>query len=128
MSKLKHAVYGLNSILNLNNNLQGTQDLIGIDTTYDLTVQAHACVIGHINVIPEVPLGTISPATSALGIRFCCVELRRREQVQAACLRVKASASYLFKSYKVNYGIISQPLYFMNSKSPSLIFPSLTNL
>jgi hypothetical protein len=55
--------------LNLNNNLQGTQDLIGIDTTYDLTVQAHACVIGHINVIPEVPLGTLA-ATSALGIGF----------------------------------------------------------
>ena len=55
--------------LNLNDYVQGTQDLIGIDTTYDLTVEARACVIGHINVVPEVQLGTVA-AASMLALGF----------------------------------------------------------
>jgi hypothetical protein len=47
----------------------GTQDLIGIDTTYDLTVEAHACLIAHINMVPEVELGTLV-AVSAMALGF----------------------------------------------------------
>jgi hypothetical protein len=54
--------------LNLNSHEQGTQNLIGIDTTYDLTVEANACVLAHINMVPEIPLGTLAAASMmALG-------------------------------------------------------------
>jgi hypothetical protein len=47
----------------------GTQDQIGIDTTYDLTVEAHACLIANINMVPEVELGTLV-AVSAMALGF----------------------------------------------------------
>ena len=36
------------------------QDLIGVGTCFELTVSTNLCVIGFINVVPEVPLGTLT--------------------------------------------------------------------
>jgi hypothetical protein len=36
------------------------QDLIGIGTTFELTVSSNVCVLAYITVIPEVPLGTLT--------------------------------------------------------------------
>ena len=36
------------------------QDLIGIGTTFELTVSTNVCVLAYITVIPEVPLGTLT--------------------------------------------------------------------
>ena len=45
------------------------QDLLGIGTTYELTVSTNVCVIAYITVIPEVPLGTLT-AGIACGFAF----------------------------------------------------------
>jgi hypothetical protein len=55
--------------LDLTDNLR--QDLIGIGTCFELTVSTNLCVIGFINVIPEVPLGTLTAAV-ACGLAFVC--------------------------------------------------------
>jgi hypothetical protein len=44
--------------LDLNDN--DRQDLIGIGTTFELTVSTNVCVLAYIMVIPEVPLGTLT--------------------------------------------------------------------
>jgi len=36
------------------------QDLIGIGTTFELTVSTNVCVLAYILMIPEVPLGTLT--------------------------------------------------------------------
>jgi hypothetical protein len=36
------------------------QDLIGIGTTFELTVSTNVCVLAYILIIPEVPLGTLT--------------------------------------------------------------------
>lgn len=47
------------------------QDLIGIGTTFELTVSTNVCVLAYIMVIPEVPLGTLTAgAACALGFVF----------------------------------------------------------
>jgi hypothetical protein len=46
------------------------QDLIGIDTAFQLTVCTNVCVIAQINIIPEVPLGTL---TAGLACAFAFV-------------------------------------------------------
>jgi len=46
-----------------------TQDLIGIGTTYELTVSTNVCILAHISVIPEVPLGTLT-AVAACAFAF----------------------------------------------------------
>lgn len=45
------------------------QDLIGIGTTYELTVATNVCVLAYILVIPEVPLGTLT-AGAACAFAF----------------------------------------------------------
>jgi hypothetical protein len=45
------------------------QDLIGIDTTFQLTVRTNVCIIAHILVVPEVPLGTLT-AGAACAFAF----------------------------------------------------------
>ena len=45
------------------------QDLIGIGTTFELTVSTNVCVLASILVIPEVPLGTLT-AGLACGFAF----------------------------------------------------------
>ena len=47
----------------------GRQDLIGIGTTFELTVSTNVCVLASILVIPEVPLGTLT-AGAACGFAF----------------------------------------------------------
>ena len=44
--------------LDLNN--ENRQDLIGIGTSFELTVSTNVCVLAKISVIPEVPLGTLT--------------------------------------------------------------------
>jgi hypothetical protein len=48
---------------------EGRQDLIGIGTTFELTVSTNVCVLAYILVIPEVPLGTLT-ACAACGFAF----------------------------------------------------------
>jgi hypothetical protein len=48
---------------------EGRQDLIGIGTTFELTVSTNVCVLASILVIPEVPLGTLT-AGVACGFAF----------------------------------------------------------
>jgi len=45
------------------------QDLIGIGTTFELTVSTNVCVLAYIFVIPEVPLGTLT-AGAACAFAF----------------------------------------------------------
>jgi hypothetical protein len=45
------------------------QDLIGIGTTFELTVSTNVCVLAYIMVIPEVPLGTLT-AGAACAFAF----------------------------------------------------------
>jgi hypothetical protein len=45
------------------------QDLIGIGTTFELTVSTNVCVLAYITVIPEVPLGTLT-ACAACAFAF----------------------------------------------------------
>jgi hypothetical protein len=45
------------------------QDLIGIGTTFELTVSTNVCVLAYISVIPEVPLGTLT-AGAACAFAF----------------------------------------------------------
>lgn len=45
------------------------QDLIGIGTTFELTVSTNVCVLASIMVIPEVPLGTLT-AGAACAFAF----------------------------------------------------------
>jgi hypothetical protein len=47
----------------------GRQDLIGIGTTFELTVSTNVCVLAYILVIPEVPLGTLT-AGAACAFAF----------------------------------------------------------
>jgi len=47
----------------------GRQDLIGIGTTFELTVSTNVCVLAYITVIPEVPLGTLT-AGAACAFAF----------------------------------------------------------
>jgi hypothetical protein len=50
---------------------EGRQDLIGIGTTFELTVSTNVCVLANILVIPEVPLGTLTAcAACCLGFVF----------------------------------------------------------
>jgi hypothetical protein len=46
--------------LYLDLNDEKRQDLIGIGTTFELTVATNVCVLASILVIPEVPLGTLT--------------------------------------------------------------------
>jgi hypothetical protein len=46
--------------LYLDLNDEKRQDLIGIGTTFELTVSTNVCVLAYIMVIPEVPLGTLT--------------------------------------------------------------------
>ena len=47
------------------------QDLIGIGTTFELTVSSNVCVLAYITVIPEVPLGTLTAGLAcAFGFVF----------------------------------------------------------
>jgi hypothetical protein len=48
---------------------EGRQDLVGIGTTFELTVSTNVCVLAYILVIPEVPLGTLT-ACAACGFGF----------------------------------------------------------
>jgi len=48
---------------------EGRQDLIGIGTTFELTVSTNVCVLASILVIPEVPLGTLT-AGAACAFAF----------------------------------------------------------
>jgi hypothetical protein len=45
------------------------QDLIGVDTCYNLTLDANAVVIAHINMIPEIEMGTLA-AVSLMAFGF----------------------------------------------------------
>lgn len=45
------------------------QDLIGIGTTFELTVSTNVCVLAYILLIPEVPLGTLT-AGAACAFAF----------------------------------------------------------
>jgi hypothetical protein len=45
------------------------QDLIGIGTTFELTVSTSVCVLAYIMVVPEVPLGTLT-AGAAVAFAF----------------------------------------------------------
>jgi hypothetical protein len=45
------------------------QDLIGIGTSFELTVSTNVCVLAYIMVIPEVPLGTLT-AGAACAFAF----------------------------------------------------------
>jgi hypothetical protein len=55
--------------MDLNHNRR--QDLIGIGTTFELTVSTNVCVLAKILVIPEVPLGTLTAGlTCASGFVF----------------------------------------------------------
>ncbi|MGD6852053.1 MAG: hypothetical protein ACQCN6_08345 [Candidatus Bathyarchaeia archaeon] len=47
----------------------GAQDLIGVDTCYNLTLDADAVVIAHINMVPEIELGTLA-AVSLMAFGF----------------------------------------------------------
>jgi len=51
------------------------QDLIGIGTTFELTVSTNVCVLAKILVIPEVPLGTL---TAGLACTFGFVFWKKR--------------------------------------------------
>jgi hypothetical protein len=55
--------------LYLNLDDEGRQDLIGIGTTFELTVSTNVCVLASILVVPEVPLGTLT-AGVACGFAF----------------------------------------------------------
>ena len=47
------------------------QDLIGIGTTFELTVSTNVCVLAYITVIPEVPLGTLTAGLACVfGFMF----------------------------------------------------------
>jgi hypothetical protein len=47
------------------------QDLIGIGTTFELTISSNVCVLAYITVIPEVPLGTLTAGLAcAFGFVF----------------------------------------------------------
>jgi hypothetical protein len=45
------------------------QDLIGIDTTFELTVATNVCILAYILAVPEVPLGTLT-AGAACAFAF----------------------------------------------------------
>ena len=53
--------------LDLNDNQR--QDLIGMGTCFELTVSTNVCVLAYIQVIPEVPLGTLT-AGAACAFAF----------------------------------------------------------
>ena len=53
--------------LDLNDN--DRQDLIGMGTCFELTVSTNVCVLAYIQVIPEVPLGTLT-AGAACAFAF----------------------------------------------------------
>ncbi len=55
--------------LYLDLNDDARQDLIGIDTTFELTVATNVCILAYISVIPEVPLGTLT-AGAACAFAF----------------------------------------------------------
>jgi len=55
--------------LYLDLNDERRQDLIGIETTFELTVSTNVCVLAYILVIPEVPLGTLT-AGAACAFAF----------------------------------------------------------
>jgi hypothetical protein len=55
--------------LYLDLNDEARQDLIGIGTTFELTVSTNVCVLAYITVIPEVPLGTLT-AGAACAFAF----------------------------------------------------------
>jgi hypothetical protein len=55
--------------LYLDLNDEARQDLIGIGTTFELTVSTNVCVLAYISVIPEVPLGTLT-AGAACAFAF----------------------------------------------------------
>jgi hypothetical protein len=55
--------------LYLDLNDKARQDLIGIGTTFELTVSTNVCVLAYILMIPEVPLGTLT-AGAACAFAF----------------------------------------------------------
>lgn len=55
--------------LYLDLNDEARQDLIGIGTTFELTVSTNVCVLAYILLIPEVPLGTLT-AGAACAFAF----------------------------------------------------------
>jgi hypothetical protein len=55
--------------LYLDLNEEARQDLIGIGTTFELTVSTNVCVLAYITMIPEVPLGTLT-AGAACAFAF----------------------------------------------------------
>ena len=57
------------------------QDLIGIGTTFELTVSTNVCILAYITVIPEVPLGTLTAgAVCAFAFVFWKKGGRLKEQ------------------------------------------------
>jgi hypothetical protein len=57
--------------LYLDLNDEKRQDLIGIGTTFELTVSTNVCVLASILVVPEVPLGTLTAGLAcAFGFVF----------------------------------------------------------
>jgi hypothetical protein len=55
--------------LDLNDYDSDRQDLIGIDTTFELTVSTNVCILAYILAVPEVPLGTLT-AGAACAFAF----------------------------------------------------------
>jgi hypothetical protein len=51
------------------------QDLVGIGTTFELTVSTNVCVLASILVIPEVPLGTL---TAGVACAFAFVYWKKK--------------------------------------------------
>jgi hypothetical protein len=70
--------------LYLDFNDDGRQDLIGIGTTFELTVSTNVCVLAYILVIPEVPLGTL---TAGAACAFAFVFWKKGEYLKKQKLK-----------------------------------------
>jgi len=58
------------------------QDLIGIGTTYELTVETNVCVLAHISVVPEVPLGTLTAGAACVFAFMFWTKSRRLKKTK----------------------------------------------
>jgi hypothetical protein len=67
--EVKASTKGVWPQLYLDLNDERRQDLIGIGTTFELTVSTNVCILAYIMVIPEVPLGTLT-ADAACAFAF----------------------------------------------------------
>jgi hypothetical protein len=67
--QVKAATKGVWPQLYLDLNDNNRQDLIGMGTCFELTVSTNVCVLAYIQVIPEVPLGTLT-AGAACAFAF----------------------------------------------------------